>query len=444
MSTASQVQLLPEHAGVYHTPNISAASAKTASQVLQANHDKNHMFFNQAGFHNHISHHVLSLFALGATPAEIQMAFDDNNNYQRPHYPTNEKIVRDMSDGATFAKYLGQEEYFHDYVVFFEKEMDQKGWQAVVNEYVFSHSATAEDLLVRMFASFLHPLIHLGFGVEFAQPAIVAEALAQAAIHDNWPGNFLLGAEGEAASMSASKSLVQLVEETRLDDKVRVAARYSDGNKVCDGIFKRAAPEMTSIAAQWRVKSAELEEKTAEMINAAAYFTGGAQMPGKAVKFDFIYMHCLNASIFFSAFLDQAWIKAEDKARLLEWKGRLDLVMYASRGCPELRMNEITEYTAKTPGMGWEEIIKKVDAMKDDGHAPKLIRALKNGEVRCKKYEEARGDQAFPIRGSMWLQLARMAIDSVDIEGNWDDNSKWVRDAGFAEAWENIPDRAKL
>lgn len=36
------------------------------------------------------------------------------------------------------------------------------------------------DLL--KFTGFLHPLIHLGFGVEFDQPAIVAEALAQAAV----------------------------------------------------------------------------------------------------------------------------------------------------------------------------------------------------------------------------------------------------------------------
>ena len=28
-------------------------------------------------------------------------------------------------------------------------------------------------------------MIHLGFGIEFNQPAIIAEALAQAAVHDN-------------------------------------------------------------------------------------------------------------------------------------------------------------------------------------------------------------------------------------------------------------------
>ena len=196
---------------------------------------------------------------------------------------------------------------------------------------------------------------------------------------------------------------------------------------------------MISLAAQFHVKPSELEEKTAEMIDAASYFTGSAQWPGKEVKFDFFYMHCVNASIFFTAFLGQEWLKAEDKVRLLEWKGRLDLAMYASRGSPELRLEEVTGYKARREWT-WEEIVREVDGLPDDGHVSKLIRALKNGEERCKKYEAREG---FPIRGSMWLQLGRMAIESVTDCPN-EDTVKWVRNAGFAKAWEEVPDRARL
>jgi hypothetical protein len=149
-------------------------------------------------------------------------------------------------------------------------------------------------------------------------------------------------------------------------------------------------------------------------------------------------MHSVNASIFFSAFLEQEWMRVEDKVRLLEWKGRLDLAMYASRGCPELRLEEVTGYEAKR-AWNWEEIVKKVDVMEDDGHVPKLIRALKNGEERCRDFE---GREGFPIKGEMWLQLGRMTIDSVD--GLNEDTAKWVRNVGFAKAWEKVPDRARL
>jgi len=119
---------------------------------------------------------------------------------------------------------------------------------------------------------FLHPIIHLGFGVEFEQPVIVAEALAQAAAHDNWMSPFLLGAEKAAASSSDSTSLVVLLDEIRDDQKLSTAAHWDDGNKMRDGILARAPNEMVKYASKFRVKDQELEAKTAEMTNAASKF----------------------------------------------------------------------------------------------------------------------------------------------------------------------------
>jgi hypothetical protein len=119
---------------------------------------------------------------------------------------------------------------------------------------------------------FLHPIIHLGFGVEFEQPVIVAEALAQAAAHDNWMSPFLLGAEKAAASSSDSTSLVVLLDEIRDDQKLSTAAHWDDGNKIRDGILARAPNEMVKYASKFRVKEKELEAKTAEMTNAASKF----------------------------------------------------------------------------------------------------------------------------------------------------------------------------
>ena len=273
----------------------------------------------------------------------------------------------------------------------------------------------------------MHPLIHLGFGIEFEQPAIIAEALAQAAIHDNWTAPFLFEAENIAASSKdgATNTLVELIHETRANEKIRFAPRYDDSNKIRDGIFARAGKEMANLAAKWRVTPDRLAEKTAEMINTTMYFAGAAQRPPKQVKFDFYYIHCTNCSTFFSAFLKQPWLSTENKVRLLEWKGRLDLALYASRGSPELLLDEITNYEPKRPEMGWEGIFERVDALEDDGHASKLIRALANGEVACKPHE-AEGGDAFPIKGGMWLQLGHMAIDSVEAPGN-----NWVRNTGF-------------
>ena len=127
-------------------------------------------------------------------------------------------------------------------------------------------------------------------------------------------------------------------------------------------------------------------------------------------------MHCVNCSLFYDAFLKEAtWISDENKARLLEWKGRLDLCMYASRRSPEPRMDVIKKYEPKHPelakdiGVGngsWGPIFTRVIRHNDDGHAAKLVRALAHGEDICAAYSV--DDPRFRIKGDMWLQLGHM------------------------------------
>ena len=396
------------------------------------------MYFNDDGFHNHIAHHLLTILALGATPEEIQRGFDNNNNYQRPAKPLKERNVEDMSDKEKFRKFLGKQQYFHDFTTYFAQEIDKKGWQATLKEHLFAGDEHAETLLKRMFSGFYHPIIHLGFGIEFAQPAIIAEALAQAATHDVWIEKFLDPVTKAGKAATQSKSLVQLIHEARKNEKLATSAHWSDGNKVRDGVLVRAGSEMIDLAAQWSVKPEELEKKTAEMMNAAIYFTGAAQRSEKIKKIDFYFMHSTNSSLFFPVFAKQEWLSIEERCRLLEMKGRFDLAMYVSRRTPELILEEIKGYKPKKPADGWEEIFKRVSKFEDDGHSSKLVRSFAQGEQICKPYEKET-DDVFPIKGEMWLQLGHIAIDSVEAG-----SPHWVRSAGFDEAWEQIPDRAKL
>jgi hypothetical protein len=272
MATSSKIHLTASQTPEFYVKGITDEAAKTTSELLQINHEKHHIFFNRSGFHNHIVHHLLTLFALNASSAEIQKGYDDNASYQRPPVSLEQTVVDDMHDPERFQTYLGREEYYHDFLVFFQDEIDKKGWEDVLNEYVFKGDERADDLLVRMFAGFLHPIIHLGFGIEFQQPAIIAEALAQACVHDTWIGAFFHKCEKAASENTPdrrpAKSVVQLLDEIRLDEKLKGAAKWEDENKIRDGILKRAPEEMVKYASQYFVLESELEKKTAEMINA--------------------------------------------------------------------------------------------------------------------------------------------------------------------------------
>jgi hypothetical protein len=216
---------------------------------------------------------LLTLFALNATPKEIQQGYDTNVDYQRPPEPLKESIVNDMHNPERFKTYLGKEQYYHDFLVFFQQEIDAKTWQKVLNEYVFARDERAEDMLSRMYAGFLHPIIHTGFGVEFKQPAIIAEGLAQACVHDDWMKLLFHGIERaaeEKRGRSECKTIVQLLEEIKQDEELSNAAHWEDGNKIRDGVMKRALEKTLAVASQYTIsEDDDLEEKTAEMINAA-------------------------------------------------------------------------------------------------------------------------------------------------------------------------------
>ena len=207
------------------------------------------------------------MYALGASPELIQTHYDRNKTYQRKSRPPDNVIVEDLHDYKQFQDYLGNERYYHDYLEYFRREIDKNGYEKVINEYCLKGDERANGMLIRLHAGFLHPMIHLGFGVEFKQPAIIAEALAQAAVHDSWMGPFMLDAEKAAASSGKGKPMVELLDEIRADKKLSSAAKWNDSNKIRDGILVRAPDEMIRVAAEWKVMPGAIIEKTAEMTN---------------------------------------------------------------------------------------------------------------------------------------------------------------------------------
>lgn len=130
------------------------------------------------------------------------------------------------------------------------------------------------------------------YGIEWAQPAIVAEALAQAAVHPDRLRGFLHGTEtGSRQSGEKMPLLIDLLDEVKADHKLATAVRYNDSNKMYDGILARASDSAIKIGSKVRVDADMLEERTAEMFHLAVYLgTCAAFHPPKDPRFDFFYM----------------------------------------------------------------------------------------------------------------------------------------------------------
>lgn len=281
-------------------------------------------------------------------------------------------------------------------------------------------------------------MIHLGYGIEFNQPAIVAEALAQTAVHKNEVSVIMLGTESVASSSTGpSPPLIEILTQLRSTESIRDASCWGDGSWIEDAPLTQAPRALWEIAAQWRVQANELNEKTAEMINVNGFMCGAAQMPPKEYKLDFFLIHNLNCSIFFPSFIKQSWLSTENKIRLLEWKGRFDIISYAARGSPKLDETEILSYQPKRPQHGWDSLFQRVNDLDDDSHVTKFLRGMAYGEQFCEQFNV--GKDRFPLARSMWLRIAHMAIDTTEKEPIA--KNRWVRGAGFPTQWDHFHDR---
>ena len=85
--------------------------------------------------------------------------------------------------------------------------------------------------------------------------------------------------------------------------------------------------------------------------------------------------------------LGPPWISDENKIRMVEWMGRLGLAAYVGVGCPELHLDEITNYVPKSLQDQWPRLIKRATAVEDDGHTSKVVRALIHGQQASKEFE---------------------------------------------------------
>lgn len=139
--------------GIDHADDITLSSVEAANRLLQHNHDNWHILWDSVkagGLHNHQVHYLLTDLALGVSPEQIQTAFDNNKAYQRAIEAGDEDRKHVITE-ENFEDSLAHQEYYAAWLDFFQDEINQKGWQDVLIEYLFAETPRADDLLGRMF-----------------------------------------------------------------------------------------------------------------------------------------------------------------------------------------------------------------------------------------------------------------------------------------------------
>ena len=82
-----------------------------------------------------------------SSPIVIKRHYEHNKSYQRPPLPVSIAILEEVHIPSEYAKYLGNEKHYHDFLIFFQAEIDKKSRKGVSNECVLQGDERAEDML---------------------------------------------------------------------------------------------------------------------------------------------------------------------------------------------------------------------------------------------------------------------------------------------------------
>ncbi|KAJ4287773.1 hypothetical protein N0V90_012477 [Kalmusia sp. IMI 367209] len=461
LDTQTYVISPTETPGLIHADNLTEESARETERLLKHNNENHHIFFTTEAhmgvyLHNHTAHHDLTIWALGATPEVLRSQHERNALYMRPSFHVVDPVVLDLQEDFVFKKCLGREEHFRNFEQFFLKEITNNGYQATLQKYLVGGSEIADEMLVHVYMGYVHGLIHVGLSFEFHQPLLLAEGLAQAAVHhDEWYNTYLQSAEKLAKEeREPPLPLADLFDMERADPKISTASSLDyhlqtrkhsgkwamDKEFARDGVMVNARDEILRLAARWRVSpDDDLERKTAELVNGALLITAASQRAPYQCTFDFWILHTLTGSIGHVSFLKEPSFTNAQKARFLEYSGRCFMMTYAGLGVPELNIPYLLSHRSKLPNQGWSEIFARACLHEDDGHMAKMIRSTALCERICKPYDHL---PEFRIKQGMFLPAATAMIDSgserpMTLSKHWD----FVRGAGWEEAWKRFPKR---
>ncbi|KAF2149860.1 hypothetical protein K461DRAFT_270432 [Myriangium duriaei CBS 260.36] len=420
----------------FAVPNIGVDQADAVSKLLTKNHGDHR-------FHDHIVHSLITLYGLGASPAELQKNFDENATYQRPLGPIDEVVTHSFSNPEEFRSGLGIRSNYAPYLSFFTSELESHGIAEVLDKYLFARTPLADDMLSRLFASIVHPLIHLGFALEADSIPLLAEALAETAAHPNTLLPYFLESERAAnASSYPPRTLYDMILAAHNDKSLPSHVDENHSDIGAEFASPSALPSIVPIASRYQIDPSlpaphnDIRAAIAEQTATLAHVVTAAQTPGKKLKLDFLLIHALNVSIFLPVFLRSSYVAEDAVRRLVEWNARNCLVLYAHVRCPKLYPEIVAGYEGREEHGDWERVFREACVRGGDGHLVKVVRALAAGERWCREWE---GEEWLKVRGQEWRKLAGLTLDSMATE---EEEPNWVFGAGGEEAWKDVP--AKL
>ncbi|KAJ2357273.1 hypothetical protein GGF43_001560 [Coemansia sp. RSA 2618] len=441
-------------------PGIDATTHREAVRLCARDFLEHHVFFNDRGFHNHLSHHLLAVYTLGAPVKRLQDIFDLNKSMLLPSH----SLKSDVNITAeNYAEYFSDDKNYSNYVDFFQRELEAAGdnWKTVACDYFFDP---------RMFplgmSGIFHPFIQVGYGLEFESKAITATGLAEACIHPLFfKTMFSEDVFADICSDSSNAgdlglSLMQVIDKMR-NDPLSSSMVYHPVAYSCTANVDIADKLTAKYVKLWSVPATKeaIDAKYRELLSVSALIYGSLAKPGEKPLLHFILMHILTAAYFIPIILD--CLPIERQAQLLKSFCAAALGTYSVYGSPELHItpeitSEDTHRAVPDPqsdmGNAWLNVFSKAISS-NDIHVSKVVRSLWRASLLSASPSKPMFDKDYELPPPInWLYLARLTLDTITVDNFKDmqeqiDEGKlfWVYDmVGHEEFWSTYNGSYKL
>ncbi|KAJ7689922.1 hypothetical protein B0H17DRAFT_1065686 [Mycena rosella] len=465
----------PLKPGLVNLPGATPASAALVVELLREDFRAHHCFFNDLLFHDHLSHHILSLHDLGAPIECIQAMYDMEAAMQRPLHPkgtpeTTNKITEENWTGSLGEKHANM---YPDYLAFFSSEIVKHGVTDVLERYLFSPEANGNGslMLARFLGGVVHPIIQAGYGIEFGQDFVVAQGIALAAVTDPEAINLMDAPSGLPEIKSGpSTTLLALLREVQESPKLAPKPYENDGRNFA-GLVKwfNADPErgatIREIYNKWtfNVEEEDFDKKIDECMWQATLLLGATSKPGRKPRMDFFLMHLLTSGLALRVVLD-ALRKPLHKAQLLQAYARSAAMYTLYRGRPRIDPALAMSYTDLPQPKGALSDTKTALGMAGGGspwlavlnsaalhHEPHVVKAIRGLFYCAQQYGrtspgaiigavDGDGNEthngAAKVDGTLFIRVAGVLTDAMGWVAHGDKERGWdFSGIGWDETW---------
>ncbi|KAJ3489516.1 hypothetical protein NLJ89_g11522 [Agrocybe chaxingu] len=478
-TTMSRVSCQITRSGQVYALGITYASKKKTEELLLKDAEGHHCFINPTGFHNHLSHHLLVAYDLGASAGHLQKIYDNEAKDQRPRI-LEEKDKSIIVDKDNWAQYLGNHHAYSSFVDFFSEEIKALGVSETLEKYVFEEEANKKgiDMLTRVVSGAVHPFIQIGYGAEFGNDMLIATGIAQAAVHVPLTGTIFYG-KIDTSPPSETISLLELLRRVYgshilapplpYDPKAFISARMRGA--LADGRAEEIARLCSLYHISDTITDAEVNAKVEEIIWTTVLLMSATGRPERHPRLDFFLMHLVTSSLFVRPLVGML-SKPKYKAALLRTYIPVIILITLSRGRPRIDPVLVMSYTdvprppvrLHTPSSsalgnpGNDVYYNPWPAMEEgvryhpDSHVLKAMRTLMHGTkmygttppggvpgtFRDGEGKEETHKGMAQLDGTLFVRAAGIMMNHMGWLGVGQDPGEWDRSAlGWDAAWES-------